>query len=101
MCCRSDTAVTITQTVVTIAADTPWLNAVIRHEPVADDFRLLFKAVAVELTAGFDSVAVAAERMTHKRQEITPALLRLPDMGHFVDKQALQRQALGRKIVGP
>ena len=66
-----------------------------------DHFRLLFQAIAIERAAIDQTVAVAAERVPHERQIISAAGLRLPDMGHFVDEQALQRQPLPGKILGP
>ena len=52
--------------------------------------------------AAFDQlIAVATEGMPHQRQIETAAGLRLPHMGHFVDEQALQRQALPGEIFGP
>ena len=64
---------------------------------MADDFRLLLKAVVLERPAGLQAVAVAAERMAHQRQVEAPALLRLPDVGHFVNEQALPMERLAAK----
>ena len=44
-------------------------------------------------------IGVAAKGMAHQRQIEAPVALRLPDMGHFVDEQALQRQRRGGEIV--
>ena len=56
------------------------LPSSIREEPEADNFGLLFKAVAGERLAGFEREIVPAERMAHQRQIEFAALLALPDM---------------------
>ena len=68
---------------------------------MADDFGLLLEAVAVERLALLERVGIAAERVAHQRQVEAAACLGLPDMGHFVDKQALAAERLGGEIVGP
>ena len=42
-------------------------------------------------------IGIAAERVAHQRQIEAAAGLRLPDMGHFVDEQALPAERLGEK----
>jgi hypothetical protein len=54
-----------------------------------DDLGLLLETIRSERLARRDPVAVAAERMTHERQEKSAVPLSLPDMGHFVDEKAL------------
>lgn len=54
---------------------------------MADDFRLLLKPVLRERPARFQCIIVAAKGMAPKDQ--VDALLVLPDMGHFVNEQAL------------
>ena len=68
---------------------------------MADDFRLLLKAVAAKQPARHDLVSVFAEGMAGEGQEESSAFLRLPDVGHFMDEEALGPQRLFRKIVGP
>ena len=68
---------------------------------MADDFGLLLEPVALERPARTKIIGVAAERMAHQRQVEAAARLRLPDVGHFVDEQALPRERLFREIVGP
>src|SRR5207302_3952257 len=64
-------------------------NAAIREEAMADDFRLLFEAIPGERLPGLQLIAIAAERMAHQRQIEAPLDLRLPDMGHLMDEEAL------------
>ena len=67
--------------------------AAVGQETVADEFGLLLEPVAVEAPALRHGVGIAAERVAHQRQIEAPVALRLPDVGHFVDEQPLQRQA--------
>jgi hypothetical protein len=54
---------------------------------VADDFGLLLQPVTSERPAGFERIAVPAERVA--TQDQVDARLFLPDMRHFMDEQAL------------
>ena len=78
-----------------------WSPPVVGEKPVANDFRLLLKAVVFEAAARLDHISVAAEGVPHQRQIESPAFLRLPDMGQLVHEEALSMQRLGRKILGP
>ena len=60
---------------------------------MADDFGLLLKAVALERPVRAQVIAIAAEGVAHQRQVEAAALLRLPDMGHFMDEKALRDAA--------
>ena len=73
----------------------------IGEEAVADDFRLLFKAIVFEAPAFDQVVAIAAKGMTHQWQVKAPALLGLPYMGQLVDEDALAMQGLSSKIFRP
>jgi len=68
---------------------------------MAHHFRLLFEAVAVEPAAVDHAIAISAEGVPHQREIEAAAGLRLPDMGHFVDEEALQGQAFLREIFRP
>ena len=57
---------------------------------MADDFGLLFDAIAVERPSRLDAIIIAAKGVAAQRQE--DAFLMLPYMGHFVDEQALAIQ---------
>ncbi len=57
------------------------------QERVADNFGLLFDAIAAQGKAGCECIFIPAKRVTPQDQ-VNPRLL-LPDMRHFVDKQAL------------
>src|SRR3990170_2863975 len=59
------------------------LESALGEECVADDFRLLLKAIAAERAAVVEDVGIAAERVAHQRQIEAAAGLRLPDVGHF------------------
>src|SRR3954451_11313706 len=58
--------------------------AAVCEEPVPYDLGLLLDPVAIERFARLQTIAVPAERMPHQRQIETSALLRLPDVRHFV-----------------
>jgi hypothetical protein len=60
-------------------------------EKVADDLTLLFDPVAHERPSRLDRVAVPAEEVTAE-EEVEAALV-LPDVGHFMDEQALVGEA--------
>jgi len=62
---------------------------------------LLLEPIAGEGAAGHDRVAVAAERLAHQRQVESSVALRLPDVGHLVDEEALQPQRLATEIFRP
>jgi len=64
---------------------------------VANDFRLLLNAVAIECPAGFDDVAVAAEWMAPKDE--VHALLMLPDVDQFVDQVSLRADGIAREAI--
>ena len=68
---------------------------------MAHQFGLLFKPIAVEGAAFPELIGVAAEGMPHQDEVEAPARLGLPDMGHLMDEQALQRQPFFRKIFRP
>lgn len=68
---------------------------------MADHLRLLLKAVPAEGAAFDEFVVVAAEGVPHQRQIEAAAGLRLPYMGHFMDEQPLEREALFREIIRP
>ena len=72
-----------------------------RKEDVADDLGLLFEPVAAERAAGDDVVPVATEGVAREREEKSATLLRLPDMGHFVDEEPLALKRLFREILRP
>lgn len=63
------------------------------------DFCLLFDAVAREWPAFAISIAISAERVAHQWQPPASALLRLPDVDHFVDEQALRQKPGAGEIV--
>ena len=63
----------------------------IGEESVAHDLSLLLQPVAPKRPPGPEFIVVTAERVTHQRQVEAAAGLGLPDMGHFVDEQSLQR----------
>src|SRR4051794_8745321 len=75
------------------------LYAAVGEESVADDLGLLLEAVAAERLALDQPVPVAGEGVPHQRQVEAAALLRLPDMGHLVDEEALSPQRLAREII--
>ena len=52
-----------------------------REKHVADDFRLLLEAVAIERLSWLELVGVAAEGMAHQQQIEAALGLRLPNMG--------------------
>ena len=66
---------------------------------MAHDFRLLFNAVASERLSQDEPVMVAAERVPHRHQIETTALLRLPDVGQLMNKKCLAAERLGRKVL--
>ena len=68
---------------------------------MADDFRLLLQTVIFEAAPRLQLISVAAERMAHQRQIEAAALLCLPDMGQFVNEEALPMQRLLGKILLP
>ena len=68
-------------------------TAVVGEEAVRDDLRLLLEAVAVERLSRLQLIGVAAEGVAHQRQIEAPLCLRLPDVGHLVDEEALARRA--------
>ena len=68
-----------------------------QHEIMADDFGLLFDAVAFERPAGPDRVIIAAERVAREGEE--NALLMLPDVHHLVNEQALVADMRRTEIV--
>ena len=76
-------------------------HSAVGEEAVTDDLCLLLEPVAVEALAVPKLITVTAKWMTHQRQIIFAMFLRLPDMGHFVDEQPLQRQWFGGEIVRP
>src|SRR4030095_4072378 len=77
------------------------LPAAVGKEAMAHHFSLLLEAIAIEWTPFDRLVGIAAERGAHQHQGDGAPYLSLPDMGHFVDEQALQRQSLGREIFRP
>ena len=70
------------------------MPAAVREEAVADDFRLLLKAIVARRPPRLQLIAVAAERVPHQRKIEAPALLRLPDMRELVDEEALPVERL-------
>jgi len=68
---------------------------------MADDFRLLFKAIVLEPPTFDQRISVAAERVPHQRQVKAPALLRLPHMGELMDVNALPAQVFVGKVFRP
>ena len=68
---------------------------------MADNFRLLFNAIASEGLASPDRVGIAAEGVAHEREIEAAALLSLPHMGHLVNEETLAQQRLAREIFGP
>lgn len=68
---------------------------------VADDFRLLFKAIAVEWLTGDQVVGIATKGMAHQRQVESAAFLGLPYVRHLVDEQTLQLDRLTTEISRP
>lgn len=68
------------------------ISAAIGHEAVTHNFRLLLNAIAGERQVLTQFIRVATERVAREQQEISPPSLRLPDMSHFVDEQALRPQ---------
>ena len=71
------------------------------EEAMADDFRLLFKAIVLKPPALDQRISVAAEGVTHQRQVKASALLRLPHMREFVDENSLLVQRLTCEIFRP
>ena len=68
---------------------------------MANQFRLLLQAISIERAALDEPITIATERVAHQRQIEASASLGLPDMGHFVNEQALERQALLGEILRP
>ena len=66
-----------------------------------DDLGLLFEPVVIECPSLTKLVRIAAKRVAHQRKVKAATLLRLPDVRHLVDEEALARKWLGGKIVGP
>src|SRR5579884_1058936 len=66
-----------------------------------DDLGLLLEAISFEGLARLQLVRIAAERVAHQRQIKKAALLRLPDVGHLVNKEALATERLFREVFGP
>ena len=62
---------------------------------VAHDLGLLLDAVTFKRPARPDGIVVAATRVAIEDQVPLPAGLGLPDMGHFMDEMALQRERRG------
>src|SRR4029079_11544278 len=75
--------------------------AAVREEAMADDFRLLLKAIILEAPPRLQLIAVTAERVPHQREIEAPALLRLPDMRELVDEKTLPVERLRAEILGP
>lgn len=66
---------------------------------MADDLRLLFDAVFLQLPAGLEAVIIAAPRVAMENQIPFAEHLSLPDVGHFVNKQALQLDRSNAEII--
>ena len=65
------------------------------------DLGLLLNPVANKRPPGFVGVAVSAEGMSHQ-EEVPPApSLTLPDVGHFVDEEALEVERRGGEVGRP
>src|SRR4051812_43875399 len=64
-------------------------TAAIGEEAMRDDLRLLLESVVRERLSGRQLISVAAERMPHQRQIEAALRLRLPDVRHFMDEEAL------------
>ena len=73
------------------------LRASPHHENMPDNLCLLLNAVAPERPPRFERIIIAAKGMP-PQHEVHPRLM-LPDMGHFVDKQALRVQVRVAEIV--
>lgn len=68
---------------------------------MADNFRLLFKSVALERPTGLDLITVTAEGMPHQRQIEAAALLGLPDVRQLVDEETLPVKGFFCEILRP
>ena len=68
---------------------------------MANDFRLLFKAIVLEPPSLDERIAVLAKWVTHQRQVKSPASLRLPHMRELVDENALFAQVFAGEIFRP
>jgi len=68
---------------------------------MADHLRLLLQPIKVETTALDQLIAISAEGMAHQGQIEAATGLGLPDMGHLVDEQSLQREAFVGEVVRP
>src|SRR5688572_20059808 len=77
------------------------LPSVSQQEDVANDFGLLLEPVALERPAGLEAIAITAEGVSHQHQIPAAAGLGLPDVGHFVQEQALQADRRIAIIVAP
>lgn len=66
-----------------------------------DKLGLLLKPVSIERSPVLQPIGISAKRMAHHYQVEASACLRLPDVGHFVNEQALQRKSLFGKIIRP
>jgi hypothetical protein len=64
---------------------------------MANDFSLLFNAIAMERPAGPQHIVIAAKGVAPQQQ--VDAGLVLPNMRHLVDKQALLRQVRRAEII--
>ncbi len=64
---------------------------------MANDFSLLFNAIAMERPAGPQHIVIAAKGVAPQQQ--VDAGLMLPNMRHLVDKQALLRQVRCAEII--
>jgi hypothetical protein len=60
---------------------------------------LLFQSVSVERAAIDQLIRVSAKWVTHHHQIEAAARLGLPDMGHLMNEQALERKALLGEIL--
>ncbi len=73
--------------------------AAVGEKAVADQFGLLLKAVAIEPPSLGETIGVTTKGVTHQRQIKAPMVLRLPNVGHFVNEQPLEREGSGGEIV--
>src|SRR3546814_392522 len=76
-------------------------RAPFQQKGVADDLCLLLDSIILERPPGPYRIGIAAEGVAHHRQPPSASLLRLPDMGHFVNEEALQARPFAGEIVAP
>jgi hypothetical protein len=68
---------------------------------VTDNLRLLLKAVRLELLPGGDHVSIPAKRVPHEGKVQLAVLLRLENVRHLMNEEALPIERLGGEIWRP